>query len=226
MAIGVNVLKENTSGTGNTAIGSNNLRQVTTGNNNTAIGKNVGQNITTGINNTFIGSTAGQNAAATATGNVFLGYGAGANEAGSNLLYINNGPASTPLIYGDFAAEQVAIGTTTLADGYSLSVGGKGIFTEVRVLEVVNWPDYVFQSNYDLKSIEEVESFINDNGHLPNIPSASTVEEEGFLLGDMNKNLLEKVEELTLYMIDMNKKVKNLQEENKELKKELEQLKK
>jgi len=78
---------------------------------------------------------------------------------------------------------------------------------EVKVELSDTWPDYVFASNYELKDLEEVKNFINQNGHLPNIPSAKEVEEEGIMLGEMNAKLLEKIEELTLYTIDQESKI-------------------
>ena len=69
------------------------------------------------------------------------------------------------------------------------------------------WPDYVFEEEYDLKSLEEVENFIKANGHLPNIAPADTFLTNGVSLGDMDVKLLEKIEELTLYTIDQEKKI-------------------
>ncbi len=67
------------------------------------------------------------------------------------------------------------------------------------------FPDYVFDEDYDLRSIEELASYIKENHHLPEIPSAEEVEENGMQLGEMSVNLLKKIEELTLYMIQLNK---------------------
>jgi len=77
---------------------------------------------------------------------------------------------------------------------------------EVKV-DLESWPDYVFEKNYKLRPLVEVENFIKLNGHLPNIPNAKTIESEGVNLGEMNKLLMEKVEELTLYLIEQNKKL-------------------
>lgn len=86
----------------------------------------------------------------------------------------------------------------------------------VRAREVVinldnNWPDYVFHKNYRLKPLTELEQFISQNGHLPNVPSADVVNTEGVALGEMNRILLEKVEELTLYLIEQNKRIEELE---------------
>lgn len=77
-------------------------------------------------------------------------------------------------------------------------------------------PDYVFSPNYKLQSLAEVEAFIKANSHLPNIPNAKAMETNGQDVGDLQLKLLEKIEELTLYMIEQNKQVKELQETVKE----------
>ncbi|MEM9884537.1 MAG: hypothetical protein AAF849_01500 [Bacteroidota bacterium] len=87
-----------------------------------------------------------------------------------------------------------------------LKVDGAGVETiEAKVLATVAAPDYVFADDYNLRSLEEVEAYINENSHLPEIPSAAEFEADGIQLGKMSFDLLKKVEELTLYMIDMKK---------------------
>ncbi len=71
----------------------------------------------------------------------------------------------------------------------------------------------MFEKDYQLPTLAEVEKHIKDKGHLKDIPSAKDVEENGIELGEMNKRLLQKVEELTLYIIDMNKEVQLLKEQ-------------
>jgi hypothetical protein len=73
-----------------------------------------------------------------------------------------------------------------------------------------NWPDYVFSADYKLKSLSEIESFIKANHHLPDVPSASEVEENGIDLAQMNAKLLQKIEELTLHVIAQQKEIDNL----------------
>lgn len=91
---------------------------------------------------------------------------------------------------------------------------------EIKV-DLEQWPDYVFEKNYVLMPLSEVEEYINENGHLPNVPSAEEVEKEGQNLGEMNKILMEKVEELTLHLIRQQKEIEELKKkvEEKETKK-------
>ncbi len=110
--------------------------------------------------------------------------------------------------------------TDRIATGYNLSVAGKIIAEEVKVQLRAAWPDYVFSDNYKLMPLDELEKSIQKNKHLPNIPAAAEVEKDGINLGDMNKKLMEKVEELTLYIIVLNKKNEALVERVKKLEKQ------
>ena len=88
------------------------------------------------------------------------------------------------------------------------------------------WPDYVFEKGYQLMSLEELAVYIIKNKHLPNIPSAVNVGKNGLNLGKMQKLLMEKVEELTIYTIQQNNQIKQLEKENQKLKDELSALRK
>lgn len=90
-----------------------------------------------------------------------------------------------------------------------LAVNGLIHAKEVKV-DLVGWPDYVFEKKYNLIPLNQLENKINMLGHLPNFPSAKDVENNGVNLGEMNKKLLEKVEELTLYIIQLNKEIEKL----------------
>jgi|GEM_PF-7032381 len=104
---------------------------------------------------------------------------------------------------------------------YKLIVDGKIGAREIKVTLSNPWPDYVFGSNYKLKSLYTVEQFIKQNRHLPNMPSAAEVKKnDGINLGEMNAKLLQKVEELTLYLISLKKEVDQLHQENAEIKKQ------
>ncbi|MEO9510617.1 MAG: hypothetical protein ABJN84_07125 [Flavobacteriaceae bacterium] len=108
-----------------------------------------------------------------------------------------------------FNGGYVGIGTTT--PDSQLTVKGDIHAEEVKVDLSVPGPDYVFKEDYDLKSLEEVQNYINKKGHLPNIPSAQEMEENGIQLGEMNMKLLEKIEELTLYILQQEKRLRNLE---------------
>jgi len=94
---------------------------------------------------------------------------------------------------------------------YRLSVKGKVRADAIKVY--TDWADYVFESNYDLPTLEEVEDYIAINGHLKDIPSAAEVAVNGIDLGEINKLLLQKIEELTLYTIQLNERLKELENE-------------
>lgn len=121
---------------------------------------------------------------------------------------------------GSMYATEARIGSSIGATGYALSVNGKIMCEELRVEDSGSWPDYVFDKNYDLMSLEELENSINENSHLPGIPPAAEVEANGFDVADMQKRVLEKVEELTLYTIEQGKLIQELQDEVKTLKAE------
>lgn len=109
---------------------------------------------------------------------------------------------------------RLGIGTTN--PDTELSVNGTIHTKEVKV-DLNGWPDFVFEKDYDLRNLKELEEYINENKHLPKIPSEAEVNENGINLGEMNSRLLQKIEELTLYMIDMNKRISQLEQENSEL---------
>jgi hypothetical protein len=126
----------------------------------------------------------------------------------------------TSVSFGDnlFVNGSMGIGTTKI-EGYRLSVDGKiRAGDDIKVYSSVEWSDFVFEKDYKLKSLSEVERYINKHGHLPELPSAKEVSKDGVDLVKMDARLLQKIEELTLYMIEMKK-------ENDTLKKEIVDLK-
>jgi hypothetical protein len=118
----------------------------------------------------------------------------------------------------------VGIGTTN-PGSFKLAVEGKIGAREVNVTLANPWPDYVFEKSYSLPSLEEVKSYIDQNKHLPEVPSAKEMETNGVNVGEMNMMLLKKIEELTLYTIQMNQKMNEVIKENKMQQKEIQQLK-
>ena len=101
------------------------------------------------------------------------------------------------------------VGIGTVSPNVKLAVNGLIRAREIKV-EITNWPDYVFGPGYRRMPLEEVELFILEHGHLPEIPSASKVEKNGLSVGEMNVLLLKKIEELTLEVIE-NRQLINLQ---------------
>jgi len=118
----------------------------------------------------------------------------------------------------------VSIGTTD-PKGYKLAVAGNMIAESVKVKLQGTWPDYVFTKDFELASLKETERYIKDKGHLPDIPSAAEVKSNGIDLGEMNAKLLKKIEELTLVMIELNKKVEQQSETLGKQQKQLDKLK-
>ncbi|WP_157814115.1 hypothetical protein [Olleya sp. Bg11-27] len=122
---------------------------------------------------------------------------------------------------------KVGIGTKTMGN-HRLAVGGSIGAREIKV-EANGWSDFVFEKSYDLPTLKEVEKHIKEKGYLKDIPSAKEVEKNGIYLGEMNAKLLQKIEELTLYTIAQEKKIKELESLNTkfiELQKRMEKLEK
>ncbi len=109
---------------------------------------------------------------------------------------------------------------------FKLAVEGKIGAREVNVTATNPFPDYVFENTYKLRSLAEVEKYVQQNRHLPEIPSAAEVEKNGINLGEMDALLLKKIEELTLYVIEQNKQLQELKTKNQALQSEVNNLKK
>lgn len=129
-----------------------------------------------------------------------------ADHLGTSVMRINN--------------YAVGIGTTNTGT-FKLAVEGKIGAREVRVTNANPWPDYVFSDQYKLKSLATLEDYIKRYNHLPNMPSAQEVKDNGIELGNMNARVVEKIEELTLYVIALNKKIETLEKENASLRNQL-----
>ncbi len=141
-----------------------------------------------------------------------LGYtgAAGANPNGIALLW-----DATGAVHVGKTSPQAATYSSA-----KLTVDGTFVAKEIYVVSQSsgNWADYVFKKDYKLMPLTEVEKYINQNQHLPNVPSATEVETKGQNLGELQVKQMEKIEEMYLYMIEVNKKVQKLEEENSKLK--------
>lgn len=112
------------------------------------------------------------------------------------------------------------VGIGTITPGNKLEVNGTIRSKEV-IVEATGWPDYVIEADYKLPTLAEIEAYIKAYNHLPGVPSAKQVEENGLTLGEMNALLLKKIEELTLHTIAIKKEVDTLKKENEVLKEKM-----
>jgi hypothetical protein len=136
----------------------------------------------------------------------------GTNAIANSLIYDNG--------------TTVGIGTTTLNSAYKLAVEGTIGARKVKVTQTTPWADYVFNDDYKLQPLSAVENYIKTNKHLPEVPSAAQVAKEGIDVGENQTLLLKKIEELTLYMIEMKKSNERIEKQNELTKKENENLRK
>lgn len=169
------------------------------------------------------------------TGNVGIGISSGSlaaklhiSTAGTMGLFINH-QSTSPYSYAQLIKVQndqtkaLFISRVSGASETSIfqiwgngTVNAKAIYAEsitVTQNSMISWPDYVFKKEYKLLSIEELESYIKLNQHLPGVPSALTIKEKGMNVLEINQSLLEKVEELSLYIINMNKEIAEIKKQ-------------
>jgi hypothetical protein len=189
-------------------------------------------------NTTPVGGTSGMLPSTTATPNGSIMLGATGTSLVSTMgLYVASGVtpyfwiqprnSSTVTYYNTVLnpnGGSVAIGTSNPA-GYMFAVNGSAVATSMTVKLNVNWPDYVFKKDYQLASLQEVKTYIDQNHHLPEMPSAEQISKDGLNLGEMNKLLTKKVEELTLYLIEKDQQQKKQADELKMQQDEIQQLK-
>lgn len=126
------------------------------------------------------------------------------NNGAVSTLYLNNDGGNVSLCY---ASGNVMIGASVPATGYLLTVDGKVVCEELKVQMSESWPDYVFHEDYILPSLYDLEASIKANKHLPGIAPAATIEAEGVSVGAMQVQMMEKIEELTLYIIELQKQI-------------------
>jgi hypothetical protein len=133
------------------------------------------------------------------------------NTGATNQTGITDATVKSNIKFLIQANGNVGIGTDLISNtaNYKLSVNGN-----IRAKKIVvenTWADFVFENKYKLKSLVEVESFIKQNGHLSDIPSADEIQTNGIDLGDIVKLQMQKIEELTLYIIEQNKRIEALE---------------
>ena len=134
------------------------------------------------------------------------------NDNGDQFDFLGAGTSRMSI---NLSNGNVGIGVASAV--YKLEVCGTIRANEMRV--ETGWCDYVFEKDYKLRTLQELEAFINKNKHLPGIAPASEIEKDGLKLGETNKAMMEKIEELTLYVIQLSKENKKLQEQIDALKK-------
>lgn len=147
-------------------------------------------------------------------------YGAGfyIATAGSASSYSSLSYNTTPAFM--VTGQSVCVNTNN-PQGYSLAVNGPAIFTQATVKNYANWPDYVFGPDYRPMDIDSLQQYLAQNHHLPGVPTKEEVAQNGMDLGEMNKLLLKKIEELTLYMEDAHRQLAAQQLEIEDLKRQI-----
>ena len=132
------------------------------------------------------------------------------SDTSGNLFYRSASGLTGPWQYVNGVVydslDNVAIGTSN-PQGYKFAVNGTAIFTKVKVKTAGTWPDYVFAKDYHLPDLKELEDYLITYRHLPGMASEAEVQKDGIDVGDHQAALLKKVEELTLYLIDENKRL-------------------
>jgi trimeric autotransporter adhesin len=144
-------------------------------------------------------------------GNVILARDSVGTGSGGGISYWNNNGGRLETTTGGKVV--IGSGITNFPEGYNLYVKG-GILSERVRVALANsdkWADYVFKKDYQLMPLSKVEKFIHENKHLPNVPSAEEMVKSGLDLAENNAKLMEKIEELTLYLIEANKKIDKLE---------------
>jgi len=168
-------------------------------------------------------------------GNVKYGVRGAATGSGTTHYGVYGSASGATRNYAVYASgdlkvtSQLFIGTSTTdednASAYELLVDGQALIEEVKIELSGNWPDYVFEPEYKRLNLNELEAYVSQHKHLPGVKSAKEVEEEGgHNLGETQRQLLEKIEELTLYLIEVNKEKEALQEQLQALTKRVNEL--
>lgn len=139
------------------------------------------------------------------------------NNGMGQILFRTGAQNTVPSTVMAVNGQNVGIGTTNPTN--KLSVNGTILAKEVIVSNAASyWPDYVFEDNYPLMSLDDLKKYLEDSKHLPNVPDENEVEKNGVSLGEMQRLQMEKIEELTLYVLQLNQRIETLEKENQNLK--------
>jgi hypothetical protein len=137
----------------------------------------------------------------------FPGYGLYYRDDGDRFVMKSSAGDPSPSLVVDLDSNWVTIDADLPKPGYALSVNGKIVCEDMLIQDSTLWGDYVFEENYALKPLEELETQIKAHKHLPGIPTATEIAQDGIVIGDMQKRMMVKIEELTLYVIEQHKKL-------------------
>jgi hypothetical protein len=137
----------------------------------------------------------------------FTGYGLFYQDDGDRMSFKSSAEDATPSLVVDLDSNWVAIANPLPKPGYELAVNGQIVCEELLVQDSALWPDYVFASDYPLRTVDELDAHVRKHRFLPGVPSAEEVRKNGLDVADMQRRMMEKIEELTLYVIDQHKRL-------------------
>ncbi|MDR1878603.1 MAG: hypothetical protein LBQ64_03445 [Bacteroidales bacterium] len=177
-----------------------------------------------GIGSVSVGNAYGESMS---WGTAYTGY--NAKRSGNTWTVYGDGASNGATVMWNNVAGHFYFSTIPSTGGNNKTLTDADIISNVKLtiehngllkakeikVTLSGWPDYVFSPEYKVLSIDETESYIKTNGHLPNVPTAAEVEENGVKLGEMNAVLLQKIEELTLYIIELKKRIEDLEANQK-----------
>ncbi len=153
-----------------------------------------------------------------ATSTLFLARGGTSHNVKTFRLFTDASDVLTAVLQGNMEVENgnlvvkngkvgIGIEPNDMPGNHKLYVNGSILCTELKVKLKSSWPDYVFSKEYNLMSLKNLETFIQKEAHLPGVPSAEDVRKNGHEVGEMQRIMLEKIEELTLYVIQQQKEI-------------------
>lgn len=158
------------------------------------------------------------------TGNVILNLGGGSGTAGNVIIQAGNVQSGFPSTITGYGNVQIQPNGGNVGIGVTNPTNKLDVCGTIRGKEVIvstGWCDFVFDKNYKLMSLADMEKYVQVNHHLPDVPSASDVEQNGVKVGETEAALLKQIEELTLHLIAINKENEELKKQNEDVLKRL-----